>query len=180
VDVGGDYGLVVNARGILLYERGYVGSVVFEGVGFTYFCGDVSVAAGQVVQDNVAVGGSSRAADVLVHRSSDLAPLFFGVSEKVFPPGRYNVTVVLKVSSVVSGDAVTLEFKENPGDAGILTGRIEGADFTGPDVWQVFSFDFAVGKPTFVSVDVSVGNSTDVYFYSLGVLQVSGAVTYEG
>jgi hypothetical protein len=67
-----------------------------------------------------------------------------------------------------------LGFKEKPEDAEILTGRIKGADFAGPSEWQAFVFNFAIEKPTFIGIDVNVGNSTDVYFYSLNVLQVSG------
>jgi len=173
-EISDEYGIVVNANGVLLYKKGYRGSATFEGVDFTYTYRNVTVATGKISQDNLTIGGSYRKADVLVHKTTDLTPLFFNVPETAFPPGRYNVTVILKVTSTVSEDAMTLEFKKNPEDAEILTGRIKGANFTRSSEWQAFSFIFTIKKPTFIDVNVNVGNSTDIYFYSMNILQVSG------
>ena len=70
---------------------------------------------------------------------------------------------------------MTLEIKKKPEDAEILTGRIKGVNFTRSGEWQAFSFIFTIKKPTFVGINVNVGNSTDIYFYSMNILQVSGS-----
>ena len=54
VELGDDYGLVINANGVLLYEKGYNGSIeYFEGVDFGYWCNDVYVATGEIIEENV-------------------------------------------------------------------------------------------------------------------------------
>ena len=110
----------------------------------------------------------------MVHNVTDATPLFFEVPEKVLPPGRYNVTVLLKVSSITADEVITLEALKEPEDSKIVTKTIKGSDFTRAGKWQVFMFNFSIERPTFIEIAVDVTNSTDVYFYSMNVLQVSG------
>ena len=174
-EIGDEYGIIVNANGVLLYKNGYTGSVKhFEGVDFTYTHHNVRIATGNLVQDDVTFGESVTKADVLVHNVTDATPLFFEVPEKVLPPGRYNVTVLLKVSSITADEVITLEALKEPEHSKIVTKTIKGSDFTRAGKWQVFMFNFSIERPTFIEIAVDVTNSTDVYFYSMNVLQVSG------
>jgi len=176
-EIGDNYGIVVNANGIVLYKKGYTGAVeYFEGVNFTYNCHSVRDATGTIVQDTVAFGDSVTEADVLVHKVTDPTPLFFEIPEKVLPPGSYNVTVMMKVSSTAPDEAITLEALNEPEDSAIVTKTIKGSDFTAADRWQVFPFNFTIEQPTFVDFTAYVTDSTDVTFYSMNVLQVSGGV----
>ncbi len=174
-EIGDEYGIIVNANGVVLYKNGYTGSVKnFEGVDFTYTHHNVRIATGNLVQDDVTFGESVTKADVLVHNVTDATPLFFEVPEKVLPPGRYNVTVLLKVSSITADEVITLEALKEPEHSKIVTKTIKGSDFTRAGKWQVFMFNFSIERPTFIEIAVDVTNSTDVYFYSMNVLQVSG------
>jgi len=176
-EIGDDYGIVVNANGIVLYKKGYTGTIeYFEGVNFTYNCHSVRTATGTIVQDIVAFGGAVTAADVLVHRVTDPTPLFFKIPEKVLPPGSYNVTAVLKVSSTTPEEAITLEALDEPELSAIVTKTIRGSDFTAADRWQLFTFNFTIEQPTFIDFTAYVTDSTDVTFYSMNVFQVSGGV----
>ena len=174
-EIGDEYGIIVNANGVLLYKNGYTGSVkYFEGADFTYTHHNVRIATGNLVQDDVTFGESVTKADVLVHNVTDATPLFFEVPEKVLPPGRYNVTMLLKVSSITADEVITLEALKEPEHSKIVTKTIKGSDFTRAGKWQVFMFNFSIERPTFIEIAVDVTNSTDVYFYSMNVLQVSG------
>jgi uncharacterized membrane protein len=174
-EIGDNYGLVVNANGILLYKKGYTGAVkYFEGVNFTYTNQDVQIATGNVVQDNVTSGESVTKADVLVHNATGATPLFFEVPEKVLPPGKYKVTVLLKVSSISFNKVITLKFLEGPEQSRIVTKTIRAIEFTRAGKWKAFSFNFSIEQPKFIEIAVDVTDSTDVYFYSMNVLQVSG------
>jgi len=174
-EIGDEYGIVVNANGILLYKKGYTGSVkYFEGVNFTYTHQNVQIATGNIVQDNVTLGESVTKADVLVHNATDTTPLFFEVPEKVLPPGKYYVTVLLKISSITFNKVITLEAFEGPGKSKIVTKTIKGIEFIRAGKWKVFTFKFSIEQPTFIEIAVDVTDSTDVYFYSMNVLQVSG------
>jgi len=170
-EIGDNYGIVVNANGIVLYKKGYTGAVeYFEGVNFTYNCHSVRAATGTIVQDYVTE------ADVLVHRVTDPTPLFFEIPEKVLPPGSYKVTAVLKVSSTTPDEVITLEALNEPELSAIVTKTVRGSDFTAADRWQVFTFNFTIEQPTFVDLTAYVTDSTDVTFYSMNVFQGSGGV----
>ena len=161
----------------MLYKNGYEGSVEhFEGVDFTYTYQNAQIATGNLALDDVALGDSVTTTDVFVHKVTDATPLFFEVPEKVLPPGRYNVTVWLKVSSITTGEVITLEALMEPEHSVIVTKKIMGSDFTGAGRWQNFAFNFSIEQPTFIEIAADVTNSTDVYFYAMNVLQVSGGV----
>jgi len=171
------YGIVVNAKGVLLLKEDYKESAkYFEGVNFTYTSSNVRSATGKVVKDLADSSGSSTKEDVLVHEVIDPTPLFFEVADLILPPGCYNVRVVLKISSIGSNDILTLEIMKAPEHSRLVTKEIRAEDFVFPATWQAFEVDFTIGRPTFVEMAAYVTNSTDVYFYSLNVLQVSGDV----
>jgi uncharacterized membrane protein len=175
-EIGDDYGIVINANGILLYKKGYTEAVkYFEGVDFTYTYSNVQIATGNIVQDDVTLGESVTRSDVLIHNAiTDATPLFFEVPEKVLPPGRYNVTVLLKVSDLTANKVITLDALKGPEQSKLVTKTIWGSDFNRAGTWQAFTFNFSLEQPTFIKIDADVTNSTDVYFYSINVLQVSG------
>jgi uncharacterized membrane protein len=174
-EIDDEYGIIVNANGILLYKKGYTGAVeYFEGVNFTYTHQDVQIATGNVVQDNVTSGKSVTKADVLVHNATDATPLFFEVPEKVLPPGEYKVTVLLKVSSISFNKVITLNALEGPEQSRIATKTIRAIDFIRAGRWKAFTFTFSIEQPKFIEIGVDVTDSTDVYFYSMNILQVSG------
>jgi uncharacterized membrane protein len=174
-EIGEDYGMVINANGILLYKKGYTGPLeYFEGVNFTYTPQNVQIATGNIVQDNVTLGESVIKADVLVHNSTDATPLFFEVPAKVLPPGKYSVIVLMKTSSLTLNKVATLEAFKGPEQSKIVSKTIRGSEFTRGGKWNVLSFKFSLEKPTFIEISVDVTNSTDVYFYSMNIQQVSG------
>ncbi len=175
-EIGDEYGIIVNANGVLLYKNGYEGPVEhFEGVNFTYTPYNVRIATGNLVQENIPFVESVMRADVLVHNVTDPTPLFFLVPENVLPPGSYNVTVLLKVSSIpAAGEVIKLEALKEPEHSAIGTKQIVGRDFIFAGRWQAFTFNFTIERPTFIEFAAYVTNSTDVYFYSMNVLQVSG------
>jgi uncharacterized membrane protein len=175
-EIGDEYGIVINANGILLYKKGYTEAVkYFEGVDFTYTYSNVQIATGNIVQDDVNLEESVTRSDVLIHNAiTDATPLFFEVPEKVLPPGRYNVTVLLKVSDLTANKVITLDALKGPEQSKLVTKTIWGSDFNRAGTWQAFTFNFSLEQPTLIKIDADVTNSTDVYFYSINVLQVSG------
>lgn len=175
-EIGDEYGIVVNANGVLLYKKGYTGAVEhFEGVDFTYTYSNVQIATGKIIKDDVTSGGSVTLSDVLVHNATtDATPLFFEVPEKVLPPGKYNVTVLLKVSDRTTNKVITLEALKGPEQSKLVTKTIRGSDFNRAGTWQAFTLNFSIEQPTFIEIAADVTDSADVYFYSMNVVQVSG------
>ncbi|MFA5363896.1 MAG: DUF2079 domain-containing protein [Candidatus Bathyarchaeia archaeon] len=176
-EIGTNYGLVVNANGVLLYKKGYTGDIqYFDGVDFTYKCGDVDIATGTIVQDTIPVGDTFTQTDVLFHAATNAAPLFFEVPEKVLPPGNYKVSVMLKTASTTPTEVIKITAYTEPEASVIATRTLNGQAFIKPGTWHVFTVDFSLEQPTFVDFAAYVTNSTAVSFYSFNVSQVSGGV----
>ena len=174
-DIGDEYEIIINAKGVLLYQKGYTGSLkYFEGVETTYKHGDVQIATGKVVQDDVNLEGSVTKTDILVHNATDPTPLFFTVPEKVLPPGTYNITVLLKTSEHTRSEVMTLTALKAPEQSTVSTKTIRGNDFRRTNTWQIFMLSFTLEQPTYIEIIAEVTHSADVSFYSINVLQITG------
>lgn len=178
VDLSDDYGLVINANGVLLYEKGYNGSLeYFEGIDFRYTCPGVYVATGEVVEENVTIGNTFlRDKEVLVHNDSHETPLFFKIPERNIPPGYYTVTARFKVASITPDEQIRIEVLNSPGNSEIFSTTINGTDFIMADRWQKFTFSFSIEEPTRVEYAIYLTGATNVTWYSFDVLQVTGGI----
>ena len=168
--IGEEYGIILNMDGVILYKKGYGGPVKnFSGVSFTYTVDNVSEYFGKafLVQEGEVFGR------ILVHEAGSNAPLLFKTPRKILPPGIYNVTTFLKVSSAISEDLITFEVREVPGDIELLVKRFSGESLL-DNAWKPLSFSFTLKKPALIEIAAYVDNSTDIYFQSLRIVQVSG------
>lgn len=172
-EIGEDYGIMFNAGGVILYKRGYKGPLKkFKGINLRYGPREVIIATGGIIQDFV----NDESADVLIHRISDKIPLFFKTPQVVLPPGSYNIRTVFKVSSINPDLLITLEVVKMPENSWILVERFVSDDFEKPNEWHIFELNFDLKKPTFIEFRFYVTNSTDVYFNSINILQLSGEI----
>jgi hypothetical protein len=177
VDIDDDYGIVVNANGVVLYEKGYTGSLtLFDGVAFTFNADDVAIATGELAQDTMTIDDAPLTTDVLVHQINDSTPLFFRIPKTAFPPGIYNLTVMLKVSSTTPMNVITFEVTKKPEQAQLFSKTLRGTDFPHLGDWQAFTFNMTLHNPGIIEVAAYVTASADVSFYSLKMSQVSGSV----
>ena len=175
--IGADYGIIVNANGVLLYKKGYNRPPeYFEGITFTYTASSVQTATGTFVQDTIPIENSTTTADVLLHTGDDPTPLFFKTPENVLPPGNYKIAVMLKTSFTTPNQIITLAALNKPEDSEIITKTIKGNDFTTANNWQEFTFNFTLKQPTFIDFTASVTKSTNVSFYSITISQESGGI----
>lgn len=175
--IGEEYGLMFNANGVLLYKEGYEGSLEhFEGIDFKYTSHNVESKRGKVYREEVPLQGSWVETDVLVHERENPRSLFFEGSKEVFPPGRYNVSMMLKISHLVPTEVLTLSIMTEPERCEILSTEINGTFFENVGEWQRFNFEFSIEEPTFTKILVYGVGVTDVYFYSVNLQQISGKV----
>ena len=174
-EIGEEYGLIINAKGVLLYKNGYKGPLeLFEGIETTYKYGDVKSATGSVIQDEVPLWGTLTTTDVLFHNSTDPMPLFFTVPEKVLPPGKYNVAVLLKASNRTKDEVITIEALKTPERSTIAIETVRGSDFKTADTWQLFTFSFSLTQSTYIEIVAEVTDAADVGFYLMNIIQVTG------
>jgi len=170
INIGDNYGIMLNMNGVILYKRGYDGPVKnFSGVSFKYSVYDLADLFGDIIR----VNDGAAVADALIHKSGRLSPLLFRTPFKYLPPGNYNVTARIKVSSAASREYVIFKARTKPGEITVFAKEFSVSDL--PDnEWKDLSFNFTIKKPMPIEFVAYVGNLTDVYFQFLSILQVSG------
>lgn len=169
IEIGDEYGIVLNMKGVLLYKRGYNGTVKFSGVSFNYGIYDVLDPAGKVIL----IENGTTLVSALIYKAGSQSTLFFRTPLKYMPPGRYNVTAYLMASSLISEMAVRFEVRTRPGEAKILVREFSGSSLS-VNKWKSLSFSFNIKKPMPIEIAVYVNNSTDIFFQQLSIIQVSG------
>jgi uncharacterized membrane protein len=171
--IGDEYGIVVNAHGIILYERGRTEEPeIFVPMNLSFDYKNLESDFGEIVSD-----ATSLSDKVLVHYSNISSGVFWTGSFGWIPPGVYNVTVSLKVVSN-DVDSILLFNVVAREPYFIELGEIEifGNDFVSSNTWQSFNIVFTRSRPALVEIEGYVTNATDVYLDFINVQQVSGGV----
>lgn len=168
-EISSDYGIVLNAQGILLYKKGYTGEPIYTPMNFTLKHNDLKIGIGKTMQDM-----TSQSKSVLVHMRNESEGIFWRSSTLRLSPGLYKVTVKLKVSSTDFGKILLLKVITN--DVINLAQReIYGYDFKESSQWQSFTLNFTIKRPTPIEISGTyVTNVTDVYLDFINILQESG------
>jgi hypothetical protein len=159
----GKYGYLVNDDGVILLRANYTGQILLGGgTTYTFNYKSLDLYSGSKQTDSTSTSGT-----ILVHTSSDKGGVTFWYGPYVsLPPGRYNVTFMLRVSSTTTGSLhLEVDDFENANSIPILAeSRITQANFTSLGSWTGISLDFVVtpqqtasGKLEFRGVDVVGG-----------------------
>jgi len=166
-----EYGISVNAHGIILYERGYLGQPeIFVPMNLSFDYENLESDFGEVVKDTTSLSDK-----VLVHYSNISSGIFWIGSCGWISPGVYNVTVNLKVASndvefILLCDVASRE----PYFSELAEMEIFGDDFVSSNTWHSFKMVFKLSRPALVEIEGYVANATDVYLDFINVQQVSG------
>ncbi|MEM1606678.1 MAG: DUF2079 domain-containing protein [Candidatus Bathyarchaeia archaeon] len=169
VEIGDDYGIVLNMKGVILYKRGYGGEVKFSGVRFNYGIYDVLDSSGKITS----IRNGTTMMNVLTYEPADQPTLFFRTPFRYLPPGGYNVTLSLMKTSSTSDMFIRVEVRTKPGEMKILVKEFYG-DQLPPNEWRDLSFSFKIKKPMPIEISVYAYNSAEIYFEKLSITQVSG------
>jgi len=170
------YGVYAYSDGVLLYKRNYDGPPIlfnpyyatFDPIqllpwtnGFAYLVEDPTSSTGKAL--------------ACLHQSTFW--FWFG-PYVVLPPGTYNVTYRLKISSIPVGHVLTVDVASGIGtgtDQEIETYGIVGSNFTKPNEWQNFTYSFHLDAPTpnveFRGLDPSP--NLNIYLDDITVTQTS-------
>ena len=176
--IGKNYGLIVNARGILLYQKDYVGDLKrFEPIDLSFNYENLQSGVAQVVENTKSDVGELGSKKVLMHNETDLLGLFWSTPEYALSPGAYEINNSLMINhSKTNGQILTLKVIEADEKAELFTQTIDALDFKESNKWQNFTFSFEVNKPRIVIVELCVSNSTTIYSDTVRTLQISGRV----
>ncbi|MCX8170694.1 MAG: DUF2079 domain-containing protein [Candidatus Bathyarchaeota archaeon] len=170
VEVGDDYGIVLNMNGVILYKRGYNGEVKFSGVKFSYGIHDVTDSAGKIIS----IRNGTTVINVLAHKPTNQSTLFFRTSSRYLPSGKYNVTMRLMKPPSASDMLIRVEVRTRPGEVKILVKEFSGEHLP-PYEWRDLGFSFSIKRPMPIEIAVYAYSSEEIYFHNLSIVQVSGA-----
>ena len=137
----GGYGVLVDDDGVLLLEAGYTGPVLLAGpTDYSFDYRTLALRSGSEQTDPSSASGT-----VLVHSPSDTNGTTFWFGPYVsLPPGRYDVTFVMKAAPSTQGSLYlqVSEF-ENSTSTPLLSQRlVTQADFPQPGSWTQFTLTF--------------------------------------
>lgn len=170
--IGDEYGIAVNANGIILYEKGRLEEPeIFVPMNLSFNYENLERDFGEIVSDP-----TSLSEKVLVHYSNISSGVFWTGSCGWISPGVYNVTVSLKVASKDVGFILLFDVvAREPHFIELEEMEIFGDDFVNSNTWQSFNLVFKLSRPALVDIrGTYVTNATDVFLDFINVQQVSG------
>ncbi len=133
-----EYGILASARGILLLKKGYNGSpVIFLPITTMYNYEHLKLKNGEVIEDF-----SSDSGLVLHHRKEDPEGTFWNGPYVDLPPGRYKVTLKLRIDPPAEGILLELNVTVKAGLRNICSFIVHSGDFESLEEWQEFAFYF--------------------------------------
>ncbi len=168
-DIGSEYGIALNANGIILYEKGFNGEPFFVPTNLTFRCDDLKTCLGKIVTDK-----TSLSQNVLMYSQNESDGFFWLDSPRLLPLGAYKVTLRLKASSRTTDSLLLLNLVAN-NTAKIAEKEMSGQSLNKSGQWQSFTLDFSLNRPTSIQIIGSeVAKAADVYLDFIQILQTSG------
>jgi len=168
----GNFGLMGQANGLLLYERGYKGKLRFYAPYKLIINWKKLDFYGNLVYDS-----SSISQYVLLHKASlpSREPFFWYGPYLWMPPGEYQVTFRLKIANPTDDYIITLDVAKNFGREILAKYVLTGKNFSEPNVWQEFtlSVKFEELTPLVEFRGINVSRVTDVYLDCIIVKQTA-------
>jgi uncharacterized membrane protein len=137
--LSGNYGVVVDADGVALLERGYKGPVLLSAQAqFVYDYQQLFLSSGSRTSDASSISGT-----VLVHNPGDQNGTFWFGPYVNLLPGNYSVTFYMK-SLPSSNGSVTLQVSGfNATDIEVFAkSLVSPSSFTSPNTWHRFNLTF--------------------------------------
>lgn len=168
---GGDFGLVGQVDGLLLYEKGFKGNLSIYAP-YSMDIGWKKLFFNALVLED----SGSISQKVLLHRTVDGSNKAFWYGPYIsVPSGMYEARFRLKIASPTEAYVLTLDVTNDSGEDLVAQSVLTGADFSEVGVWQEFTSSFILEKPAF-SMEfrgVQVSNATDVYLDCIVIRQVA-------
>lgn len=162
----GVYGVLGEAAGMLLLERGYPGPIDYY-VPFVrnYSSSVLTAAPGAIVSGPIS-------------RTNFSGGAVWGGPGATLSPGTYLTTVWLRTSDLSASNVVEIQVTAPGASRPLAEANLSGAQFSAPGVWQPFQLQFSLND-TYSAVQVASANATwsgTLSIAGLGIRQVAPAL----
>lgn len=167
------YGVYAYAEDILLLKKNYEGAPrIFVPLNTTFNYQNLILYDGAIVRDL-----NSTSHKVLAHTTRDLNNVtFWGGPHHVMPPGKYEVTFVLKlVGNAQNGSVVTINVATEKGTEILNSTVIHMNNFKELETWEEFTLTFQITEvPAGIEFRaLHVNNVVDLYLDYIEVAQLN-------
>ena len=165
-----EFRVLASADGIILFQKDYDGNAtILAPYNITYNYRDLTLYSGEIMEDPNSTSG------MVLHfnGSSGNSPVFWYGPRSVLPPGKYNVTLRLKING--TGEIFTAEFCSNNGQHVLTSETFFDSDLASKAVWvnQTFYLDLDNPLIDFEVRATNVSNQADIYLDYIEIKQIS-------
>jgi uncharacterized membrane protein len=167
-----NYEVYAYAGDILLLKKNYEGTPqIFVPLNATFNYKNLILYDGTIVRDL-----TSTSSKVLAHTTQDLNNVsFWGGPHHVMPPGKYEVTFVLKlIGNAQNGNVVTVNVATEKGTEILNSTVIHLGDFKELETWEEFTLTFQITEvPAGIEFrGLHINNAVDLYLDFIEVVQL--------
>jgi hypothetical protein len=165
-----EFRVLVSAAGVILFKRNYDGAAtMLAPYNVTYDYRSLTLYSGETIEDTNSTSGTV----LYFNGSSGHSPMFWYGPRSVLPPGKYTVTLRLKING--TGEIFTVEFCSNNGHHVLASETFFDSDLACKAVWvnQTFPLDLDNPLVDFEVRAANVSTQADIYLDYIDIRQIS-------
>jgi uncharacterized membrane protein len=165
-----EFRVFASAAGIILFKKNYNGrATILAPYNVTYDYRSLALYSGEIMEYPNSTSGTV----LYFNGSSGYSPMFWYGPRSVLPPGKYNVTLRLKING--TGKIFTVEFCSNNGQHVLASETFFGNDLTSKAAWvnQTFYLDLDNPLMDFEVRAMNVSTQADIYLDYIDIKQIS-------
>jgi len=165
-----EFRVFASAAGIILFKKNYDGNAtILAPYNVTYDYRSLTLYSGEIMEDPNSTSGMV----LYFNGSSGYSPMFWYGPRSVLPPGKYTVTLRLKING--TGEIFTVEFCSNNGQHVLASETFFDSDLARKAVWvnQTFYLDLDNPLIDFEVRAMNVSTQADIYLDYIDIQQIS-------
>jgi len=159
----------VSADGVILFKKNYTGNVRilvpyyvrYDYTVLSLYCGEITETPNSMSRFVLYFNGSLGS-----------SPLFWHGPRSLLPPGKYNVTLRLKING--TGEMFTTNICSNNGQNVLASETFSAGSYTRVSVWSNYTFTLILDKPLvdFEIRTINLSDQADVFLDYIDVRQI--------
>ena len=165
-----EFRVFVSAAGIILFKKNYDGNAtILAPYNVTYDYRSLTLYSGEIMEDPNSTSGTV----LYFNGCSGYSPMFWYGPRSILPPGKYNVTLRLKING--TGEIFTIEFCSKNGQHILASETLFDSNTTSKAVWVNQTFYLNLDNPIvdFEVRAMNVSPQAEIYLDYIDIKQIS-------
>lgn len=164
-----EFRVFVSAAGIILFKKNYDGNAtILAPYNVTYDYRSLTLYSGEIMEDPNSTSGTV----LYFNGCSGYSPMFWYGPRSILPPGKYNVTLRLKING--TGEIFTIEFCSKNGQHILASETLFDSNTTSKAVWVNQTFYLNLDNPIvdFEVRAMNVSPQAEIYLDYIDIKQI--------